>query len=131
MTLNEQNGSSFLPGRSGTSTMVHLNFASFVEHNWRQSQFSGPAGFILQRKMHALKLALKKWSKGEYGDVSSRLHLLENELHQLDLKAEIMPLMEDDLKQQREKKIEMWKLSKKLEWEWLQKSRQDWNMKGD
>ncbi|XP_028110658.1 uncharacterized protein LOC114309162 [Camellia sinensis] len=86
--------------------MLHLNFASFVEHTWSHSQFSGPAGFTLQKKLFALKLALKKWSKEVYGDVSSKLQVIENDLHQLNLKAEIRPLVEEDLKQQREKKNE-------------------------
>ncbi|XP_028101440.1 uncharacterized protein LOC114300779 [Camellia sinensis] len=98
--------------------MLHLNFASFVEQAWRDSQFSRLAGFILQRKLHVLKLALKKWSKEVYGDVSTKLQVIENELHQIDLKAENelhqidlkvenRPLVEEELMQQREKRNEM------------------------
>ncbi|XP_028094134.1 uncharacterized protein LOC114294206 [Camellia sinensis] len=57
--------------------------------------------------------------------------VIENELHDLDLKAESRPLEEEELKLQRGKRNDMWMLSRKLEWEWLQKSRLDWNLKGD
>ncbi|XP_028095430.1 uncharacterized protein LOC114295409 [Camellia sinensis] len=111
--------------------MLHLNLATFVEQTWRDLHFSRSTGFILQRKLHTFKLALKKWSREVYGNVLSKLQDTEYELHQYDVKAEFRPLKEEELKLQREKRNEMWLLSRKLEWEWLQKSRLDWNMKGD
>ncbi|XP_028099646.1 uncharacterized protein LOC114299162 [Camellia sinensis] len=55
----------------------------------------------------------------------------KDKLHNLDLEAEDRPLDEAELKQKRELRSEVWKLSRMMEWEWPQKSRLDWNLKGD
>lgn len=55
----------------------------------------------------------------------------ESVLHALDLVAETRPMVEEELKLQREKRSEVWSLSRKMEWEWLQNSRLDWGLKED
>ncbi|XP_028102784.1 uncharacterized protein LOC114302020 [Camellia sinensis] len=91
--------------------LLHPNFASF-------------------KAVH-LKLTLKKWSKEVYGNVASKLQESEYELNELDLIAESKPLEDEELKLKRETRNEMWRLNRNLEWKWLQKSRFDWNLKGD
>ncbi|XP_028106591.1 uncharacterized protein LOC114305660 [Camellia sinensis] len=92
---------------------------------------NGRAGFILHRKLHALKLALKKWSKEVFGNVSEKIKEVECQLHSLDLLVEDRPLLEAEVKLKREVRSEMWRLSRMLEWELLQKSRLEWTLKGD
>ncbi|XP_028106829.1 uncharacterized protein LOC114305893 [Camellia sinensis] len=72
-------------------------------------------GSILKRKLQSLKLALKKWNQETYGNVAKKLEASETALHDLDLKAETRPLDEDELMLQREKRNEMWSLSRKME----------------
>lgn len=47
------------------------------------------------------------------------------------MEADVRPLDEAELKQKRELRSEVWKLSRMMDWKWLQKSRLDWNLKGD
>lgn len=94
-------------------------------------QLFGSVGSILKRKLQSLKLVLKKWNQESYGNVVKKIEDTESALHDLDLKAETRPMDEGELRLQREKRIEMWSLSRRIEWEWLQKSRLDWNLKGD
>ena len=76
-------------------------------------------------------MGLRKWNQESYGNVAKKLEAAEDALHDLDLRAETRPLDESELVLQSEKMNEMWSLSRKMEWEWLQKSRLDWNLKGD
>ncbi|XP_028099997.1 uncharacterized protein LOC114299458 [Camellia sinensis] len=73
----------------------------------------------------------KPFNKEVYGNVASKLQESDYKLNGLDLIAESRPLEEEELKLKRETRNEMWRLSRKLEWEWFQKSRLDWNLKGD
>ncbi|XP_028059412.1 uncharacterized protein LOC114263116 [Camellia sinensis] len=119
------------PFRFLNAWTLHPTLDSMVESNWGDLQLYDSAGSILKRKLQSLKLALKKWNQETYGNVAKKLQESESTLHDLDLKAETSPLDEDELLLQREKRSEMWSLSRKMEWEWLQKSRLDWNLKGD
>lgn len=62
---------------------------------------------------------------------SSQLRLVEEEFHQLDLLAESRELLVVEGSRRAELKELIWKLSKRVEWFWLQKSRQDWALRGD
>lgn len=110
---------------------LHPKFGPFVENVWRETQFSGVAGAVMHKKLQSLKLALKQWNREVCGNVASKIKDGNDELHNLDLEAEDRPLEEAKLKQKRELRSEVWKLSRMMEWEWLQKSRLDWNLKGD
>lgn len=95
--------------------LLHSTLASLVKKTWKESQIFGTAGYILQRKLHALKLALKQWNREVYGNVVSQLQDSESDLHDLDLVAKTRPLIEEELKLQREKRSEVWRLSRKME----------------
>ncbi|XP_028113518.1 uncharacterized protein LOC114311590 [Camellia sinensis] len=111
--------------------LLHSQFTSFVENTWKELQIQGTAGVTLLRKLQALKMVLKQWNKEVYGNTAAQLKASEDELNALDLRAEVRPLEDAEIKQKSEARNEMWRLSRMLEWEWLQKSRLDWNMKGD
>ena len=64
-----------------------------------------------------------------FGDIQSKLRVVENELHSLDLAAEVNALQESD-KDRRKLRVEFWRLSRALEWIWMQKSRLNWAQKG-
>ena len=111
--------------------LSHPKFGSLMEKVCGESHIVGDASFPLQNKLQALKMALKQWNREVYGTVESKQKAVKDELHILDLKAEVSPLVEAELKQKRELRSEMWTLSRMIEWAWLQKSRLDWNLKGD
>ena len=58
--------------------------------------FEGLPGFILAKKLKALKADLKKWNKEEFGDLSFRKKKLLSELMGLDAKEELLGLSLED-----------------------------------
>lgn len=82
-------------------------------------------------KFKALKQVLKQWNLEVFGRVESRLKSLEEEAHALDLLAKERSLLSTESCRKKEIRGEAWRLNKMLEWIWLQKSRQNWAMKGD
>ncbi|XP_028076613.1 uncharacterized protein LOC114278708 [Camellia sinensis] len=55
---------------------------------WKESEPNGWAGFILQKKLKDLKLALRQWNKEMYGSVPNKLKAVEEEAHILDIQVE-------------------------------------------
>lgn len=119
------------PFKFSNAWLLHPSFASHLASVWKEPQIKDRVGAILQRKLHVLKSALKQWSKEVYGNVPEKLKAAESELHSLDVLAEVRPLVEAELQLKREIRSEMWRLNRMLEWSWLQKSRLEWNLKGD
>lgn len=78
-----------------------------------------------------LKVALKQWNNEVFGNMELKLKQVEEEVHALDLLAEEGSLSSSQATRRREAKREAWKLSKMVEWIWLQKSRLNWAIKGD
>ncbi|XP_028071380.1 uncharacterized protein LOC114273766 [Camellia sinensis] len=89
--------------------ILHPQFSGFLEKIW----------------MEAI------WNREVYGDVPTKLKSVEEELHKLDLLAEIRDLEEIEKARRKEVLSEAWKLSRRVEWMWLQKARLDWALKGD
>ncbi|KAL7183710.1 hypothetical protein ACSBR2_025985 [Camellia fascicularis] len=95
---------------------LHPSFFAFVEKVWNETIVEGWSGFKCLRKFKALKLALKQWNVEVFGNVESKLKLLEEELHVLELKVEESSLSESDFTRIRDAKWEAWKLSRMVEW---------------
>lgn len=74
---------------------------------------------------------LKIWNKEVFGNVQESIKDVESQINSLDLIAETCPLSSEDISRKKKLKEEFWKLSRRLEWIWLQKSRLDWSLKGD
>lgn len=82
-------------------------------------------------KLRKLRLILKKWNTEVFGNVTHSIKEAKDELHKLDLLAELRDLSEGEAQRRREIRQEVWSLNKKYEWMWLQKSRMNWSLKGD
>ncbi|XP_028086954.1 uncharacterized protein LOC114287711 [Camellia sinensis] len=95
--------------------LLHPQFTSFVENTWKELQIQGIAGVILLRKLQALKMVLKQWNKEVYGNTAAQLKASEDKLNTLDLRAEVKPLEDAEIKQKSEARNEMWRLSRMLE----------------
>ncbi|CAL5341169.1 unnamed protein product [Camellia sinensis] len=119
------------PFRFLNAWCLHPNFKIFVQKIWTESHVNGWAGFKCLRKLRLLKEALKRWNLEVFGKVDFKLKQLEKEIHVLDLVAEQRLLTDAERSTLRELKGEAWKLSKMVEWLWLQKSRANWILKGD
>ncbi|XP_028059511.1 uncharacterized protein LOC114263203 [Camellia sinensis] len=110
---------------------LHPNLSSFVAKVWKETEPNGWAGFILHKKLKELKLALRQWNKEVYGSVPNKLKAVEEEVHILNLQAESRELDQQEKDRRRAASEEVWRLHRMMEWTWLQKSRLNWNLKGD
>ncbi|CAL5430761.1 unnamed protein product [Camellia sinensis] len=107
--------------------VLHSDFLPMAEKVWLEDGSEGWAGYKLFKKLGHLK----EWNVTAFGNLSSQLRLAEEEFHQLDLIAESRELSVGESSRRAELKELIWKLSKRAEWFWLQKSRQDWAFRGD
>ncbi|KAL7177287.1 hypothetical protein ACSBR2_030606 [Camellia fascicularis] len=119
------------PFRFLNAWVLHPNFIKEVEKVWMGSQVVGWAGFRIMTKLRSLKQALRIWNVEVFGHVESKLKAAEAELHSWDLIAKERDLLEAEVRKRIEIKDEVWKLRKRREWIWLQKSRLNWVLKGD
>lgn len=119
------------PFRFLNAWLLHPNFLAFVKQSWSEFVVEGWAGYKCLMKFKALKQALKQWNVVVFGKIESKLKSAEDEAHTLDLLAEDRPLLDTELYRRKKVRGEAWRLSKMLEWIWLQKSRVNWLTKGD
>lgn len=73
---------------------------------------------------------LRKWNVEVFGNVENQLKAAEEELHEIDLKAEGGPLQTSETIRRRTLRSLVWKFSRRLEWMWHQKSRLKWAQDG-
>ncbi|CAL5392116.1 unnamed protein product [Camellia sinensis] len=119
------------PFRFINAWILHPQFSDFLDKIWMETTVVGWAGFILHSKLKLLREALRKWNREVFGDVPTKLKSVDEELHKLDLLAEIRDLEEIEKARRKEVLSEAWKLSRRVECMWLQKARLDWALKGD
>ena len=72
------------------------DFVDRVQHWWNGYSCVGLLGFILAKKLRALKANLKKWNKEEFGDLALRKKNLLIELMGLDAREELLGLSDED-----------------------------------
>lgn len=63
--------------------------------------------------------------------MANKLKAVEEEVQNLDLQAENRELDQPEKARRRAATKEVWRLHRMMEWTWLQKSRLNWNLKGD
>lgn len=119
------------PFRFINAWTLHPKFGSVVKEFWEKFVILGWAGFKVAGKLKGLKEVLKVWNREVFGNVQECIKEVENQINSLDIMAESGPLSAEDGIKKRKLKGEFWKLSGRLEWIWLQKSRLDWTLKGD
>ncbi|XP_028082515.1 uncharacterized protein LOC114283844 [Camellia sinensis] len=69
------------PFRFINSWAMHTSFYHTVKQNWEHLNLEGWAGYILKKKLQALKLCLTKWNKEVFGNIKENLQEKEAELH--------------------------------------------------
>ncbi|XP_028081929.1 uncharacterized protein LOC114283306 [Camellia sinensis] len=119
------------PFRFINAWTLHSNFLPFVEKWWTEQQVEGWAGFRLFQKLKGLKITLKQWNCEVFGNVNTKLKQVQDELHMFDLVAEERELEEVEKARRREARAEACRLTRMVDWLWLQKSRLNWNLNGD
>ncbi|KAL7161402.1 hypothetical protein ACSBR2_041968 [Camellia fascicularis] len=101
------------------------DFLKEVKRVWETTKVERWAGYVIMEKLRTLKLALKIWNVEVFGNVDTKLKEAEDELHGLDLIAEGRSLNIGECSRWKEVNEIIWKLRKRKEWLWLQKSRMD------
>ncbi|KAL7181748.1 hypothetical protein ACSBR1_040615 [Camellia fascicularis] len=110
---------------------LHSNFPTVVEKCWVGSSVQGWAGYKLLRKLSLLKLELKKWNVEVFENVVNQLKKAEYDIHALDILAESRPLSSPESTIRREISNLVWKLRKRNDRIWFQKSKLNWAHNGD
>lgn len=105
---------------------LHSKFLTTVEKCWVESYVQGWASYKLMRKLSLLKLELKKWNVKVFGNVVNQLKKAKDDLHALDILAESRPLSSPETTNMREISNLVWKLRKRNDRIWFQKSRLNW-----
>ena len=107
------------------------DFVDRVQHWWNGYSFVGLLGFILAKKLRALKANLKKWNKEEFGDLALRKKNLLIELMGLDAREELLGLSNEDKLRRIQLKGDIEQLASLEEISWRQKSRALYVKEGD
>ena len=94
-----------------------------VSKSWAKTRIEGWAEYCIFKKLQALKLKLKAWSRSNVGNIIEKLKLAEEKLHEWDKIAEKRGLEPEENARRREVMGEGSKLSRWVERDWLQKSR--------
>ena len=89
------------------------------------------AKYRLLRKLKVLRSHLKVWNKEVLGNIDFLQKIAKVELHEWDLKAELRPLTNMELRSRRDVRSLVWKLSRNKDRLWHQKSRMLWTRNGD
>ena len=71
-------------------------FVERVQQWWNGYCFLDSPSFILAYKLKALKDYLKKWNKGEFGDLAFRKKCLLSELLGLDAREDLLGLLQEE-----------------------------------
>ena len=71
-------------------------FVDRVQQWWNGYNFVGLPGFILAKKLKALKANLKKWNKEVFGDLAFRKKNLLADLMGLDARVELLGLSNEE-----------------------------------
>ncbi|XP_028102487.1 uncharacterized protein LOC114301728 [Camellia sinensis] len=101
------------PFRFLNAWTLHPKFLELVRRTRSENEIEGWTGYRFMRKLYALKGDLKIWSTKIFGNVENQLRMAEEELHELDLKAEAGPLLKSETQKRRVVRDLVWKLSKR------------------
>ncbi|XP_028083295.1 uncharacterized protein LOC114284558 [Camellia sinensis] len=119
------------PFRFLNAWTLYPGFLSAAKRAWSEHQVQGWACYRVQRRLGGMKVELKKWNIEVFGLVEEQLKKAEEELHAYDLLAESRELASIEIESRREAKHLVWKLRKRKDWLWFQKSKLNWAQHGD
>ena len=106
-------------------------FVKRVKQWWEGYSFMGSPSFVLAQKLKALKEDLKKWNKEEFGDLAFRKKCLLAKLLGLDVKEELLGLLNVEQSYCTQVKGDIATLAALEETFWRQKSRAQYVKEGD
>lgn len=78
-----------------------------VQKCWVENHFQGCKAFILKEKLKLLKSDLKKWNKEVFDNIDTKIQILEKEISELDVEAELVRLSDGGVELRRKKFAEL------------------------
>ncbi|KAL5715982.1 hypothetical protein ACHQM5_017730 [Ranunculus cassubicifolius] len=103
-----------------------------IEKWWEEERVEGNPGFVISKKLKAIKGKIKSWVKDEYGKFEDRISKEEKTLQELDLKEEEdSSLDEVDRERRHQARLLLQNALREEEGFWSKKARKHWRLKGD
>jgi hypothetical protein len=75
-------------------------------------EVDGWMGYILKERLKHLKGVIKDWSKATYGEAEARRNTIIKEILELDLKSEVVGLVEEEVEGRKKLFEELWNILK-------------------
>lgn len=97
-----------------------------MESWWKEESVVGKPGYVLAKKIKALKLKLREWVKETYGRPEDWIQKWENILNGIEIKEETTLLTEDEKKNKHEARLKLEEAMADEEQFWAQKSKRLW-----
>jgi len=119
------------PFRFNNYWLENRRFKPLVEEVWRNQNLGGWMRFILKEKLKNLKIRLKAWNKEEYGGMEDRVHMLVEEIAELDGRGEVGLLSELEVQLRKDKFGNLLRLLRAKDSLMVQRSRSRWLKEGD
>jgi len=106
-------------------------YKQFMTEKWRSLDVHGWSGFVLQKKLKKLKIALKEWHRIHVSNLLGRIRKLKERVADLDKKGEQTTLSVDELDELRNNTFDIHSLSRMNTSICWQQSRLLWLQDGD
>lgn len=113
--------------------LLEPSFMDLMQQWWDSlaNSFSGPAGFVLAKKLQALKGLIKDWNKRSFGRIGRKCEKNYLEISWLDQKIDEEDITDSQLAIHDNLMLESERLADMKEMFWRDKSRIQWNEEGD
>ena len=119
------------PFRFNNYWMEHQNFKRVVEEAWRGLGRQGWLSFVLKEKLKGLKLIIKEWHKGVYGDLEARASKGVEDILALNVRGEEVGLNEEEVELRKSLFGDLWRLLKAKDSNMVQRARSKWIKESD
>jgi hypothetical protein len=119
------------PFRFNNYWLENRKFQDVVEEEWRALHSNGWMCFVLKEKLKALKGRIKEWHKEEYGDMDARVDKLVEDIHELDVRGELVGLNGEEIHRRKTMFSDLWTLLRAKDANMMQRARSSWLKHGD
>lgn len=119
------------PFRFNNCWLDHNGFKKMVEKVWNELRIDGWSAYVLKEKLKLLQGEIKTWNWEVFGNVDTKIKKMEEEISNLDKKAENVGLSEVEVNERRSKFAELWMSLNAKECLLRQKSGAQWIKEGD
>jgi hypothetical protein len=102
-----------------------------VEDTWGALPSNGWMSFVLKEKLKGLKVKIKEWHKGVYGDMEARIAKMVEDITILDIRGDEVGLSGEEVQGRKTLFRDLWTLLKAKDVNMVQRARARWMKNGD